>query len=164
MNLQTVANVVIGLVIVAILAYRQLTWRYIDPARIWRLPAILGLIGIVELAGSHQPLSAADIGFFALESLVTILIGLGMGWMTTYRIAPQPDQRGRSMQARTGGWGAALWPVLIAARIGLDALAGMSGAHLAASSGSILLILAINRAARAVVMDQRLPRAHRARA
>ncbi|WP_066517674.1 hypothetical protein [Curtobacterium ammoniigenes] len=164
MNLQSAADIALGLIIVGVLAFRQLTWRYVDPARIWRLPVILGIIGLVELAGTHMAVGPADIGFFALEAIVGIAVGLGMGFLTTYRIAPQPDQRGRSVQARTGGWGAALWIVLIATRVGIDVLAGMNGAHLAASGGSILLVLAINRAARAFVMDQRLPRERRIRA
>ena len=42
-----------------------------------------------------------------------------------------------------------------------DVLGGHLGAHLLTSTGAILLVLALNRAARALVVDQRIPRAAR---
>ena len=42
MSVQLIANVVIGLALVGFLAFRQMTWQYVDPARIWRPPVLSG--------------------------------------------------------------------------------------------------------------------------
>ena len=80
------------------------------------------------------------------------------GAVTRFRTVTTPDGRGRTLQSRTGWAGAVLWVVLIAARVGLDVLGGHLGAHLLTATGTILLVLALNRAARALVIDQRIPR------
>ncbi|MBT2501991.1 hypothetical protein [Curtobacterium sp. ISL-83] len=158
MSVQLFANVLIGLALVAFLAYRQATWQYLDPARIWRMPLVMGAVGLVVLAQTKAAITTADIVFLGIEALVTIAIGLTMGAITRFRIVGTPDGRGRTMQSRTGWLGASLWIVLIVVRIGLDVLGGHLGAHLLTSTGTILLALALNRAARAVVIDQRIPR------
>lgn len=157
MSVQLLANIVIGLALVGFLAYRQATWQYLDPARIWRMPLVMAVIGIVVLAQTKATIGTTDIVFLGIEALISIGIGLTMGRITTFRTAGTPDDKGRTLQSRTGGLGAALWFVLIAVRVGLDVLGGQMGAHLLTSTGAILLMLAINRAARALVLDQRIP-------
>ncbi|OIH95388.1 hypothetical protein [Curtobacterium sp. MCBA15_001] len=157
MSVQLLANIVIGLALVGFLAYRQATWQYLDPARIWRTPLVMAVIGVVVLAQTKATITTTDIVFLGIEALVSIGVGMTMGRITTFRTAATPDDKGRTLQSRTGGIGAALWLVLIALRVGLDALGGQMGAHLLTSTGAILLMLAINRAARALVIDQRIP-------
>jgi hypothetical protein len=161
MTVQNLFDIVLGLALVGFIAFRQTTWGYVDPARVWRMPLVLGVIGLVTLSQSHAKITTTDVVFFGIEALVTIGVGLVMGRLTTFRVAPQPNDKGLTIQARTGGWGAALWLVLIAVRVGLDVLGSAMGAELLASTGAILLALALNRAARAVVMDQRMPRSRR---
>jgi hypothetical protein len=161
MTVQNLFDIVIGLALVGFIAFRQMTWTFVDPARVWRMPIVLGGIGLITLSQSHAAITSTDIVFLGIEALITIGVGLAMGRMTTFRIAPQPNEKGLTIQARTGGWGAGLWVVLIAVRVGLDVLGGAMGAELVTSTGAILLVLALNRAARAVVMDQRMPRGRR---
>ena len=158
MSVQLVANVIIGLALVAFLAYRQATWQYLDPTRIWRTPLVMGVVGVVVLAQTKATITTTDVVFLAVEALITVGIGLTMGRITRFRTVGTPDSKGRTMQSRTGGLGAALWIVLIVVRVGLDVLGGHLGAHLLTSTGTILLVLALNRAARALVIDQRIPR------
>jgi hypothetical protein len=159
MSVQLIANVVIGLALVGFLAYRQMTWQYVDPSRIWRLPLVLGIVGVVMLAntGSGVTVTSTDVVFLGVEVLLSVAIGLVMGRITTFRQAPQPDGRGRTLQTHTGWLGGVLWLVLIAVRIGLDVLGAHLGAHLLTATGTILLTVAVNRAARALVVDQRIP-------
>ncbi|MGN7190638.1 MULTISPECIES: hypothetical protein [unclassified Curtobacterium] len=157
MSVQLLANIVIGLALVGYLAYRQATWRSVDPTRVWRAPLVLGAVGLVVLAQSAAAVTTLDVLFLGVEALVSIGAGLAMGAMTRFRTAA-PDTEGRTLQARTGWAGAGLWVVLIVVRIGLDVLGGHLGAHLLTSTGAVLLVLALNRAARALVVDQRIPR------
>lgn len=157
MSVQLIANVVIGLALVGFLAYRQMTWQSVDPARIWRLPVILGIVGVVLMANEKTTVTSTDVVFLGIEVLLSVAIGLTMGAITTFRSMPTPDQRGRTLQTRTGWLGGVLWIVLIAVRIGLDVAGAHLGAHLLTSTGTILLMVAVNRAARALVVDQRIP-------
>jgi hypothetical protein len=161
MSVQLAANILVGIALVAFLAYRQATWQYLDPARIWRTPLVMAIIGVVVLAQTTAAITTADVVFLGIEALITIGVGLTMGSITRFRTATTPDSKGRTIQSRTGGLGAVLWIVLIAVRVGLDVVGGHFGAHLLTSTGTILLVLALNRAARAVVIDQRIPRGDR---
>jgi hypothetical protein len=159
MSVQLIANVVIGLALVGFLAYRQMTWQYVDPTRIWRLPIVMGIIGVVMLANTKggATVTSTDVVFLGIEVLISVGIGLTMGRITTFRTAPQADGRGRTLQTRTGALGGVLWLVLIVVRVGLDLAGTQLGAHLLTSTGTILLMVAVNRAARALVVDQRIP-------
>jgi hypothetical protein len=157
MSVQLIANVVIGIALVGFLAYRQMTWQSVDPARIWRLPVILGIVGVVMMANTKATVTSTDVVFLGIEVLLSVAIGLTMGAITSFRTSATPDRRGRTLQTRTGWLGGVLWIVLIAVRIGLDAAGTHLGAHLLTSTGTILLMVAVNRAARALVVDQRIP-------
>ncbi|MFJ3384943.1 MULTISPECIES: hypothetical protein [unclassified Curtobacterium] len=157
MSVQLLANILIGLALVGFLAYRQATWRFLDPARVWRMPMVMAVVGVVVLAQTKASITTTDIVFLGIEALVSVAVGLSMGSITKFRTVSTPDDKGRTLQSRTGWSGAGLWVVLIGVRIGLDVLGGHLGAHLLSSTGAVLLMLAINRAARALVLDQRIP-------
>jgi len=157
MSVQLVVNILIGIALVVFLGYRQTTWQYLDPTRIWRTPLVMAIVGVVVLAQTKAAVTTTDVVFLGIEALITIGVGLTMGSITRFRTVGTPDRKGRTIQSRTGWLGAALWIVLIAVRIGLDVLGGHLGAHLLTSTGTILLVLALNRAARALVIDQRIP-------
>lgn len=161
MSVQLVANILIGIALVVFLGYRQATWQYLDPTRIWRTPLVMAIVGVVVLAQTKATVTTTDVVFLGIEALITVGVGLTMGSITRFRTVGTPDSKGRTIQSRTGWLGAALWVVLIAVRIGLDVLGGHLGAHLLTSTGTILLVLALNRAARALVIDQRIPRGDR---
>jgi hypothetical protein len=162
MSVQLLTNIVIGLALVGYLAWKQSTWQFLDPARIWRGPVVMAGIGIVVLAQSAATIDPEDVVFLGVEALLSVGIGLAMGRLSRFRTVSTPDAKGRTLQSRTGWVGAALWVALIVVRIGLDVVGGHLGAHLLTSTGVVLLMLAVNRAARALVVDQRLQ--HDARA
>lgn len=169
MSFELLLNVVVALAVVGYIASRQLRWRRIDRAGVWKMPGILGIIGLFSLSQSASKLSggglsggglsvgALDVGLIAFELALSVGIGLLMGRMTVFRTA-SPDEKGRTIEARTGGHGAALWFVMIAVRIGVDVAGSALGAHLVTATGVILLTIAANRAASALMMDSRLPR------
>ena len=156
MSVQLLTNTVIGLALVGYLAWKQSTWQYLDPARIWRGPVVMAGIGIVVLAQSAATIDTQDVVFLGTEALLSVGIGLAMGSRTRFLTVGTPDGKGRTLQSRTGWVGAGLWIALIVVRIGLDVVGAHLGAHLLTSTGVILLMLAVNRAARALVVDQRL--------
>jgi hypothetical protein len=158
MTVQLLANTLIGLALVVFLAVRQASWRSVDPNRIWRGPLVLGGVGVVLLAQSAAVVTTVDVVFLAVEAITAVGLGLVMGSLTQFRTVAEPDRHGRTLQSRTGWVGAGLWVALIAVRIVLDVVGGHLGAHLLTSTGAVLLMIAVNRAARALVVDQRIPR------
>ena len=109
-----------------------------------------------------------DLLILAGELVLALGVGAVMGTLAKFRTRAQraSDIRQRSgapvdfdpavtvTESRTGGLGAALWIVLIAVRVGIELLtAHYFPSALLASTGTILLVIAANRAARALVVD-----------
>jgi hypothetical protein len=160
-------NLALGLALLAYLVTRQIRWVPVDTTRIWRLPIVLGVVGLLTVGSGHARLSTADVAVLVLSAILALGSGTAMGRLAQFRPIPPTATPKRmrngalpTLETRTGWAGAALWVGLIAARIGLDVAGSRSGAALATSGGVVLLVLALNRAARAVVFSARLDRHH----
>jgi len=166
MSLQMLGNALLALGLIAWIGYRQMNWRPIDIGRMWRTPLVMGVVGVAFLLNTAGPssLSPLDLAVLVVELVVSLGIGAAMGRIATFRALPAPVRMGRNgesvalYESRTGGWGLALWLLVIAVRVSIDVLAGLAGSHLAASAGVILLMLAANRAARTFVFAGRVAR------
>jgi hypothetical protein len=158
-SVQLLTNIVIGLALVGFIAYRQVRWTRTDRRSVWRMPLILGVIGVISLSSSAKTMTvgAPDITIIGIELVLAVVIGLMMGRLTVFRVASTPDSKGRTIESRSGGAGAALWVILIVVRVGLDVVGGMMGAHLLTATGVILITVAASRAASALMIDGRLP-------
>jgi hypothetical protein len=148
-------ELLIGLLVIAYICSRQLTWRPVDPARMWKLPLILGAAGVASLARQTGAVHPADVVILGLSAVFALLSGALMGRIARFRPSPSDP---RLMESRTGGLGIAIWAGLVAVRIALDVAGHRMGSDLAFSSGSILLVLALNRTAGALVVSARQPR------
>jgi hypothetical protein len=175
LSIQLLTNVVIIIAVLVFVGYRQLTWRAIDAGRMWRMPVILGFVGLATLGGSTklQALTGVDVTVLLIELAVSVGLGALMGAIAiirplsddgirAYREAHardrRPSTRPVTLETRTGWMGMALWIALIAVRVGIDVLAGMAGSALAASTGVILLMVAANRITRVAVILYRAAR------
>jgi hypothetical protein len=166
MTLQLLANILLIAVLICWIGYRQLTWRPVAVAQLWRFPAVLGVVGLALLAQTAHPstVTVLDLGVLAVELVISLAIGAWMGAIARFRPLETPVRTGRdgrfvaAYESQTGALGLVLWVVVIVVRLGIDVLAGMAGSHLAASTGVILLMFAANRAARAAVFASRLDR------
>ena len=145
-------DVLIVLAVVAVVAYvivRQLKGEPIRGKRLIVLPAILALIGIVDLTKAGQHPAAIDIFFISVSALIAAGIGVGQGLLM--HLEPRMGALWGKMPVRSL-W---LWAALIAARVGLDVIASAAHAHVAASTTPILLMLGVNRLAQAAVITTR---------
>lgn len=174
MNFSNILDIVIALAVLCWIIYRQLTWQVISPTNVWRMPVIIAIVGVIMLAQTKGLTSVApvDVLILAGELVLALGIGAGMGFMARFRSRPQTaadikrkdgiqvhDPNVTVIESRTGGWGAALWIVMIALRIGIELLANhYFPSALLASTGTILLVVAANRAARALVVTTRMDR------
>ena len=172
MNLQIVANAILIVALVGWMGFRQLSWRPVSIAAMWRMPLILGVVGLFTLSrGSDLTrVSTLDFAVLLVEIVISLGIGALMGAIAQFRpltseaaqVAVRGSRRDRgqlpTIESRTGWVGFGLWIAFIVVRIGVDVVAGMMGSHLAASMGVIFIMFAANRAARTMVFAYRLDR------
>lgn len=173
-NVQYLLDAVLGLAVIAWICYRQMTWRVVDPARMWRGPLIFAIIGVgIIVTGSKTiTFTTLDIALLAIELAVALGAGAAMGAIAHFRLLSReraaayeanrrPSRSGGALppleyESRTSWVGVALWIVMIAVRVGLEVFGQHAGAAAGASTGIILLVLAANRVARTAVLAWRL--------
>jgi hypothetical protein len=159
MNIQTAANALIILLLVGWIAFRQLRWRPVVVARMWRMPILFGVIGIFLTATQSKGarLTTFDVAVLAIELVIALGVGAIMGRIAQFRPMPrgtEPDAP--EYESRTGWVGMVLWVVMIGVRVGIDIWASSAGATIVTSTGIILLALAANRLARTGVFAARV--------
>ncbi len=158
MNLNLLGSIGLGILILVWVGYRQTTWRPVDPGRMWRMPIILGVVGVASMIGTATAISGIDLAALAIELVISAATGAWMGAIARFRpIASTPDRLAR-WETRNGWWGLALWLLVVAVRIGIDIVAVRLGAGMVTSTGVILLVLAANRLVRVAVILSRAER------
>ena len=169
MDIQTLMNIAVGIVVVVWIGGRQLRWRPVTQRSTWTIPLLLTAGGIVLLANEVKPaaFTALGLGFLAIELALSVAIGSVMGVIAGFRridesTAASLARRGDpapEWETRTGWVGMVLWIVLIGVRIGLDFLGERLGAgELLIATGTILFVVGINRLTRSAVLSYRLSR------
>ncbi|AYG03024.1 hypothetical protein [Gryllotalpicola protaetiae] len=174
LNVQYLLDAVLGLAAIAWICYRQMTWRVVDPARMWRGPLIFAIVGVgIIVTGSKTiTFTTLDIALLAVELAIALGAGAAMGAIAHFRLLSReraaayeanrrPSRTGGALapveyESRTSWVGVALWFVMIAVRVGLEFYGQHMGAAAGASTGIILLVLAANRVARTAVLAWRL--------
>ncbi|GIM90996.1 hypothetical protein [Paractinoplanes toevensis] len=151
----TSINLLLGLALIVYICSKQLTWRPVDPARMFKLPLILGVVGVVSLSKEAATIHPVDVVILGLSAVLAVISGALMGRIARFRRSPADP---RVVETRTGALGIAIWIGLIAVRVVLDVAGHRMGSDLAVSTGSILLVLALNRATSALVVSARQPR------
>lgn len=175
MNTTTLLNIAVGVALLVWISYRQLNWTPVIPERMWRMPAILALIGVFSLARSGLgSVTGTDVAVLALEIVISVGLGAVMGLLAHFRPMPEGARQTWSssnassrrphtgtpptLETRNGWFGMALWLVLIATRVVGEVWAHSTGSALLMSTGVILLTVALNRGVRILVIAQRARR------
>jgi hypothetical protein len=137
--------VVIG--VIGFVIYQQLAGQLLRGKRLIVLPAVLTVIGFLDLRGHH--LGSADIAWLAVGAAGSLLIGVAFGLIT--RLESRDGVLWGKMPPR-GLW---LWVALVAWRVVIMVLAHQTGAHVAASATPLLFTLGLNRVGQAAVIASR---------
>jgi hypothetical protein len=141
---------VIGLI--GYIIFRQVQGEPLRGKRAVVLPAILTIIGFVNLRSGGGHLGPADIFCLAIGTAGSAAIGLAFGAITRL------ESRGGYLWAQLPLRGLWLWAALVGWRVLVMLVATGMHAHVAASTATLLLSLGINRLAQAGVI---VPRAMR---
>lgn len=105
-TIQTLGNILIGVVLVGWILYRQLTWRIVSISRMWKLPLILGAVGIFMLAQAKNVhrITALDLTVLVIELVISLAIGAVMGQMAVFRPRDiRPGEPGDPLAGRRDG-------------------------------------------------------------
>jgi hypothetical protein len=148
----TAASLVIGLLVLGFVIYRQVIPRPVRSSM--RIPLILGVIGAVEayqfLKGQH--ISVTIIGELAGSLVLAAVFGLARA--ATVRLSFRQGQWWSQ-----GNWlTAILWVVSLAAHLGFDALVSGKHGHESLGQATILLYLAVTYAMQRLVVQARCQR------
>lgn len=142
-------TVVVAVGLIVYLIGQQLAGTALRGKRVIMLPAILTVIGILDIGGAKTHASATDVVLLVLGAVIAIAFGLGLGAMMRL------ERRDGSLWAQLPTKGLWLWGGLIVSRLAIVGVAHASGASLAAGSSAILLTLGLNRIAQAAVVVPR---------
>ncbi|MBM2620394.1 hypothetical protein JIG36_33270 [Actinoplanes sp. LDG1-06] len=154
MTSTTLINALIGLALVTWICSRQLRWRAADPAKMFKLPIVLGIVGLVSMSREATTIKPIDVAVLGVSAVLALASGAVMGRIARFRPSPTDS---RTVETRTGWAGVGIWAALIAVRVIIDVIGHRMGSEMAVATGSILLVLAINRIAGALVISARLP-------
>jgi hypothetical protein len=138
--------VVIG--VVGYVIYQQVTGQAVQGRRLIVLPAVITVIGFVDLHGAKH-IHPADIVWLTVGAIGSLLIGLAFGAITRLQ------ERNGALWSQLPLRGLWLWAGLIAWRVLIMVLAAKSGAHVAASTTPLLFTLGLNRLGQAAVIAMR---------
>ncbi|MCW2527986.1 MAG: hypothetical protein JWM76_2846 [Pseudonocardiales bacterium] len=151
------SNLLRIVLVVAIIAYvigRQLIGEPLRGRRVILLPAILTVVGFVDLGGDKTPVRPVDVVCLVIGAVFVTGIGLAQG--AVMRL----ESRDGSLWGQLPVKGLWLWLLLLATRVLMTLVADGVDAKVAASTSTILLMLGLSRLAQAAVV---VPRAMSAR-
>jgi hypothetical protein len=155
MTSSTLTDLVLGLALIVYFCSQQLRWRPVDPGKMLKLPLILGVVGIVSMVHQTTTVHPVDVVILSVSALLAVVSGAMMGGIA--RLRPSPADP-RVTESRTGWLGVAIWFGLVVIRVGLDVAGHRMGSDLAVSTGTILVVLAVNRLTAALVVSARQQR------
>ena len=148
----TFLNVLIGIVVLVLIVWRQMRVRPVAGGRQGRVLVILGVIGVVQVISAAQAHPAPVLGWTALVVGLAVGAAVGVVRARTMRIWSSGGRLVRQGTAATLVW----WAVGIAAHIGLDLLVRAAAPSAEpVNSASILLFVAVSLGAQTLVQMSR---------
>ena len=158
MSMNTIETIVVALAVIALVTYRQSVWQPVRPGRLFRMPIVLGAVGLITISGTVQHLphgwhpGALDVVVLVGELGAGLVAGIMMGRLTHIRTVDGV------VQSRLSGPGVGVWLGFIALRVGFGVLAAVVGATFAAQPGAALLVIALIKVVQGLVVRERVSR------
>jgi FtsH-binding integral membrane protein len=142
-------NVLIALAVLALVLYRQLSARRVDDTRTsYRMPLLLGVVGIAQGGIVDMGHPALSVVLLAAEAVAAVAFGaLRAATMRVWR-----DETNALWRKGTG-WTLAAWLLSIASRVGLIALAHVLGVR--QGTGGLLLFFGLTLLAQNAIVAWR---------
>lgn len=148
----TIVSILVGVAVAALLVVRQLRAQPVSAN--YRLPLILGIIGLIELTSYLDRNHIRTTAIVAIVSSLILAGVMGAARAATVRLWLQDGQPWRQGSWLTG----VLWIVSLAAHFGLDYLLDPHAPNGGLGGASILLYLAITYSVQRLIMQARARR------
>jgi hypothetical protein len=145
----SVLTILVAIGVIAYVIGAQVIGQSLTGRRAVVFPAVLTVIGVVDLASGKSHPGALDVALIALSAAIAIAIGLGLGFLTHI------ERREGHLWVQLPKRGLWLWAALFASRLLVTLVAHASGADIAAGTSAILLVLGLNRVAQALIVVPR---------
>ena len=152
MSSQSLLYLVIGVAVLGLLIYRQLSTRPVQGNQ--RIVLILVIIGLIETAQYLQKAHAGSAAVVALAGSLVLAAAFGAARAATIKIWIQDGQAWAKGNLLT----AALWVVALAAHLGYDYLIGQHKDLGNIGAATVVLYLAISLAVQRVIVSARAQR------
>jgi hypothetical protein len=152
MSSQTLSYLVLGVVVLAVLIYRQLVARPVRGNQ--RLVLIVAIIGLIETVQYMQHHHAGSTAVIALVGSLILAAVFGAARAATVRIWLQDGQAWSKGNLVTAG----LWVVAVAAHLGYDYLIAQHKGIGDIGDATVLLYLAVSLAVQRVIVTMRAQR------
>lgn len=152
MSSQTVLDLVIGLVVLGLLIFRQLQSRPVRGNQ--RLLLVLLVVGVIEMSSGLQRVHVGPATVAALAGSLVLAATFGALRAFTVRIWMQDGQP----WVRGGLLTAALWVVALAAHLGYDFLVGQDKTMAQLGTATLLLYLVASLGVQRLVVAYRVQR------
>jgi hypothetical protein len=147
-------DIVLGVVVLALLIYRQLIARPVS-ARGLQIVVILALIGVIQTVAFFSKYHSTDGAYAALGGSLVLAAIFGALRARTVRLWVQDGQAWQQGNWLTG----LLWAVALAAHLGYDALVAHGTAHTpSVGDATVVLYLAVSLGIQRVIVQQRANR------
>lgn len=146
MSSQTALDLVLGVAVLALLIYRQLSTRPVSGNQ--RITLILLVVGVIFAAQYLQKTHAGSAAFVALAGSLVLAAAFGAVRAVTVKVWIQDGQawmRGNYVTA-------ALWVLALAAHLGYDYLIGQHKGLSGLGNATILVYLAVSLAVQRVIV------------
>ena len=145
----TPLTVLVAIGIIVYVIGQQLVGSALSGKRLVVLPAVLTVIGILDISGHNSHPGATAIVLLVVGAAIAIATGAGLGAIMRL------ERRDGYLWAQLPKQGLWLWGGLFISRLVIAGIAHAAGAHVAAGTTAILLVLGLNRAAQALVVVPR---------
>jgi hypothetical protein len=152
MTTTTIVSILVGVAIAALLVVRQLRAQPVNAN--FRIPLILGIIGLIEVTNYLGKVHGGSKTIAALAGSLVLAAVLGAARAATVRLWVQDGQPWRQGTWLTG----VLWVLSLAAHFGLDYLLDPHAPNGGVGGASILLYLAITYTVQRLIVQTRAQR------
>ena len=155
MSSSVTTDIVLGIVVLALLIYRQVIARPVS-SRGLQIVAILAVIGVLQTVQYFDKYHSADGTYAALGGSLVLAAIFGALRSATVRLWVKDGQAWQKGNWLTG----VLWAVALAAHLGYDALVARGHGHGVPSVGdaTVVLYLAVSLGIQRVIVQQRASR------
>jgi hypothetical protein len=125
---------------------RQLVGEPLRGKRVVVLPAILAVVGIIDLGKSGRHVEPVDVVCLVIGAVIALIVGVGQGRML--RLEQRDGYLWGWMPLKGLWW----WAALVGSRVVMTLVAHSFDAKVAASTAPMLMLLGINRLGQAAVV------------